>query len=96
MATKIIDRYFDREDVYEVVNEWPRGGYFVWNIGRSNFPHPGYIPLCREGSLPYHVDMKNLKALYVGDEALCLEVLKEAGYHGCDEDKFYEIKSRFA
>lgn len=95
MATKIINRHFDREDVFEVVNEWPAGGYSVWNIGRSNFPHPGYIPLCQKGDYPY-VNLVTLKALHVGNEALCLEILKEAGYHGCDEARFNEIKSRFA
>lgn len=95
MATKIIDVHFNREDVFEVVNEWPRGGYIVWNIGRSNFPHPGYIPLCQTREYPF-VNLETMKALYVGDEALCLKVLKEASRHGCDEARFNEIKSALA
>ena len=77
--------------VFEIVNKWPWGGYTVWNIGRENFQHPGYIPLAQEGSLPYHINQKTLKALYVGDEDLCLRVLRYASQHGCDEKKFAEL-----
>lgn len=29
---------------FEIVSEFPHG-YIIWNIGRRNFPHEGYIPL---------------------------------------------------
>lgn len=87
---KLIDKNATHE--FEVVNEWPFGGYEVWNIGRNNFPHPGYIPLCQEGPVKYHINPYTLKALFVGDEELCLKVLKYASQHGCDEDTFNKIK----
>ena len=93
-CTKIIDAKFGRTDEFEVVNEWPFG-YVVWNIGRSNFPHPGYLPLAKVKADYYvdlKVDLKKLKALYVGDETLCLKVLNRAGYHTVTQKTFNEIK----
>lgn len=81
----------DKDRVFEVVNKWPRGGYKVWNIGRHNFEHEGYIPLAQVDGR-YYVNQKTLKALYVGDEALCLAVLREAGYHSVDEAKFNKMR----
>lgn len=89
-CTKIIDVKRYRTDEFDVVDEFPNG-YVVWNIGRSNFQHPGYIPLARADA-NYHVDLGSLKALYVGDENLCLSILREAGLHGVDKDKFLKIK----
>lgn len=84
-------KIIDGDDVFEVVNEWPFGGYVVWNIGRHNFKHEGYLPLAQVDG--YHVRPRTLKALYVGDEALCLAVLHEAGLHGVDEAKFRKMKN---
>lgn len=91
----IIDINHGREDVFVVVNEWPIGGYTVWNIGRANFPHKGYIPLVQEGSQRYHVNLNTMRALYVGDERLCLKVLRYAGHYECDENKFNELKQEY-
>jgi|LSQX01.1.fsa_nt_gb hypothetical protein len=88
-----VDEKYGRKDKFEVVDEWPSGGYKVWNIGRSNFPHEGYIPLAQ--STPenkYVVKLDTLKALKVGDEDLCLKVLKAAGQKGVDEEKFNKLK----
>lgn len=78
---------------FEVVDRWPMG-YFIWNIGRQNFPHEGYLPLAQEASQKYHVRTNTLKALYVGDEDLCLAAMNAAqhvrGYF--DEDRFIELK----
>lgn len=93
-APKIIDVNRWNTQEYEIVAEWPWGGYVVWAIGRENFPHLGYLPLAQEAQEKYHVRLDTLKALYVGDEALCLAALKEAVEHGCDESKFKELKSR--
>ncbi len=82
----------DNKYVFEVVTEWPRGGYVVWNIGRHNFEHEGYIPLAQVDGRCY-INPQTLKALYVGDEALCLAVLHEAGLHGVDEAKFNKMKN---
>ena len=76
---------------FEIVKGWPWGGYTVWNIGRANFQYPGYIPLAQEGDLPYHINPDTLKALYVGDEALCLSILRYASKHGVSEKKYAEL-----
>lgn len=92
-CTKIIDvgLYGRPTHEFDVVDEWPVGGYVVWNIGRRNFPHPGYLPLAQVKA-DYHIVPETLKALYVGDESLCLEVLHYAGYHTVSREKFNEIK----
>lgn len=83
----------DKDRVFEVVTRWPSSSrYKVWNIGRHNFEHEGYIPLA-EVYPDYTINPRTLKALYVGDEALCLAVLHEAGLHGVDEDKFIKMKN---
>ena len=90
-CTKIIDVKFGRTDEFEVVNEWPVGGYVVWNIGRHNFPHPGYLPLTQVKA-DHHIVPETLKAFYVGDEPLCREVLRYAGYFTVSKDVFNVIK----
>lgn len=87
-----IDRIKDGGREFEIVNEWPRGGYVVWNIGRHNFEHEGYIPLAQVNA-DYTINPVTLKALYVGNEDLCLAVLREAGHHGVDEAKFNKMKA---
>lgn len=92
---KIVDKtFFGRVDIYEVVDRWPTG-YVVWNIGRSNFQYPGFIPLAKEGPEKYHVRLDSLKALRVNDEHLCLLVLREASLHGVNEKRFNEIKRKY-
>ena len=91
---QIIDKHSYRTDVYEVAENWPIG-YVVWNIGRSNFNYPGYIPLCKNGD-PAQVDLRNLVALKIDDEQLCLAILKEAGLHRVDEERFNEIRKTFS
>ena len=86
---KIIDVKYNRTDEFDVVDEWPEGGYVVWNIGRHNFLHPGYIPLAQV-TADYHIVPETLKALYVGDESLCLRVLRAAGIGPREEKKRYE------
>ena len=90
----LINKSPNRTDKFEVVTEWP-WGYRIWNIGRSNFPFPNYLPLAQESSVPYHVNLNTLKALYVDDEGLCKKVLKYAGFHGCNEEKFKELKKEY-
>lgn len=90
---RIIDKHWFRTDEFEIVTEWPLG-YVVWAIGRKNFPHSGYLPLANEAQDKYHIRLDTLKALYVGDESLCLAALNEAIEHGCDEYKFNALKTR--
>lgn len=77
-----------RVDRFAVVDEWPQG-YVVWHIGRANFRHEGYLPLCTE-LFGHRVDLSSLKALYVGDEDLCMKVLKD--YGTVDYERFKQIR----
>lgn len=90
MMTIIDETYWGRIDRYEVVDRWP-AGCVVWNIGRQNFRHEGYLPLAYV-SADYRVDMSRLKAYHVGDEALCLKVLKAAGCGTVDYERFKTIR----
>lgn len=73
----IIDKTpFGRTDVFEVVDDFTKG-YQVWNIGRQNFNHDCFIPLCIADS-ECRVDMHSLKALRVESEELALHILKQA------------------
>jgi hypothetical protein len=80
MAKQIIDKRIVRGhvsvDVYDVVDEFPKG-YYVWNTGRCNFPYEGYVPLvCFIRK--YQIDFKNLKALKVENEDIALAILEAA------------------
>lgn len=89
MKTIIDETHWGRIDRYEVVDEWP-AGCVVWNIGRQNFRHEGYLPLAYVTG--YQVDMSRLKAYHVGDEALCLKVLAAAGRGTVDYERFKTIR----
>lgn len=88
--TIINENYWGRTDRYEVVDVWP-AGCVVWNIGRANFRHEGYLPLVYV-SADYRVDMSSLKAYHVGDEELCLKVLAAAGRVNVDYERFKQIR----
>lgn len=89
MKTIIDKTNLGRIDRYEVVDEWP-AGCVVWNIGRQNFRHEGYLPLAYVTG--NQVDMSRLKAYHVGDEALCLKVLEAAGCGNVDYERFKQIR----
>jgi hypothetical protein len=76
-AQKFVDHGPWNTHEFEIVDNFP-ADYQVWNIGRQNFPHPGYIPLCKADS-HYNVDLDSLKALKVKDEKTALDILKRAG-----------------
>jgi hypothetical protein len=90
MKTIKNENRWGRIDRYEVVDTWP-AGCVVWNIGRENFRHEGYLPLAYV-SADYQVDMSMLKAYHVGDEALCLKVLAAAGRGTVDYERFKTIR----
>lgn len=95
METKIVDINYGRTDEFEVVTEWP-WGYVLWNIGRENFQHPGYIPLAKPTTeSQYYIRLDRLKALYLGDEELCLRIIKEGHKHWVDKDRFNEIMKEY-
>lgn len=76
---------------FAVITDFPNG-YEVWNIGRANFPHEGYLPLCQtDGN--YHIIPSTLKSLYVGDEDFCLRVMTEASRRGCNKTKYDRLKT---
>lgn len=89
---KIINTsWFGRVDVFQIVDEFPCG-YSVWNIGRQNFPFPGYLPLARFDSEYRMIDGCVLKAVKT-DEALADEILKHR--HGdVDYWKFKELERK--
>ena len=90
-GNKIVNTtYFGRVDVFEIVEEFPCG-YAVWNIGRENFPFPGYLPLGRFEDYRM-VEGCVLKAIKT-DEALADEILKHK--HGSvDYWKFKELTNK--
>jgi len=90
----IINKKWNRTDVFEPVTEVPFG-YFVWNIGRKNFPYERCIPLAKDGHNEYewqrNIDPTSLKYIEVATEELALRILKEASMRGCDREKFYRM-----
>ena len=90
----IIDKKWYRTDRFEPVTEIPYG-YFVWNIGRRNFPHERCIPLAKDGinQEPWqmNVDTKTLKYIVIPTEELALQILNEASRKGVSRERFYEI-----
>ena len=76
---------------FNQVEEIPMG-YFVWAIGRHNFPFEKCVPLAKHGDLgKYSVDVNSLKYIEVESEELALRLLKEAVMHGCDRNKFIQL-----
>lgn len=77
---------------FEIVTEFPHG-YIIWNIGRRNFPHEGYIPLCVADENCY-VDLDTLKALKVANEDFALVLLKEAGRHSITRKEYFRMAAK--
>lgn len=89
----IEDIKYGRTDRFEERTEWPEG-MIIWNIGRHNFEHEGWLPLCYTDA-DYHVDSNRLVAFYVPDEDLCLEVMRVAGMRTVNEEVFNQIKEKY-
>lgn len=79
----------DGKYTFEVVKEFPNG-YKIWPIGRENFNHECYIPLCEVDKL-HHVNVATLKALRVQDETLALTLLHEAVKRGVNKNKYNKM-----
>lgn len=77
---------------FEIVTEFPHG-HIIWNIGRRNFPHEGYIPLCVADENCY-VDLDTLKALKVANEDFALALLKEAGRHSITRKEYFRMAAK--
>lgn len=87
----IMEKFIDGSYVFEKTNEFP-DGYEIWAIGRRNFEHKGYVPLC-EVDENYNIKRDTLKALKVKDETFAQALLYEAIKRGVNKKK-YNIMSR--
>ena len=72
--------------VFETTNEF-LDGYEIWTIGRRNFKHKGYVPLC-EVDENYNIKKDTLKALKVKDETFAQALLYEAIKRGVNKKKY--------
>ena len=84
---------FDGMHYFEDVTEVP-DGYFVWNIGRHNFPYERCVPLARNGKSKYLVDTRFLKYIEVPTEEIALTIIREAKRKNVGKRRFYEILNR--
>ena len=82
----VMEKFIDGSYVFEKTNEFP-DGYEIWAIGRRNFEHKGYVPLC-EVDENYNIKRDTLKALKVKDEAFALTLLYEAVKRGVNKQKY--------
>lgn len=90
--TALIKEDYWHRDEFEIVKEFPNG-YIVWNIGRENFPFPGYLPLARPDDRPYCIKRDKLKTIKI-DERTADEILKAASrgtYGRIDKFTFEDI-----
>lgn len=77
-----MEKFNDGNYVFDITNEFS-DGYEIWAIGRRNFKHKGYVPLCEVDESRY-VKRDTLKALKVKDEALV--IIGEYGCRSCECD----------
>ena len=84
-----MEKFNDGNYEFETTKEFP-DGYEIWAIGRRNFEHKGYVPLC-EVDENCNVKRDTLKALKVKDEALALTLLYEAVKRGVDKKKYNKM-----
>ena len=87
----VMEKFIDGSYVFEKTNEFP-DGYEIWAIGRRNFEHKGYVPLC-EVDENNNVKRDTLKALKVKDEVLALSLLYEAVKRGVNKEKYNKMIS---
>lgn len=95
---RIVDTgWWGRVDEYEVVEEFPCG-YVVWNIGRHNFQHKGFVPLAKQDpNCKYRVLLDGLKALKCKDEYEALYIMSKAseGSKSIDIIEFNRIMEEY-
>lgn len=86
-----------RTGIFEIVEEWP-DGYIMWNIGRENFPHEGYIPLGKPIKDEYEfrvvLDLDSLVALKVKDEDFALRLLAIGIRKGMSKSQYVSLKNK--
>lgn len=76
-------------DQFKTVETFPNGA-IVWNIGRHNFPFPGFVPLAYPLE-DYRIDRYRLMAIKCKDEKTADRILKEAGRRTINKYSFYEL-----
>ena len=81
-----------RTDTFGIVDAFPPG-YIVWNIGRHNFPFPGYVPLAKPSDKPHYIRLDSLRAIKVRDEQTALRILKAAAEREVDMDRFTSLSA---
>lgn len=81
-----MEKFIDGSYVFEKTNEFP-DDYEIWAIGRRNFEHKGYVPLC-EVDENYNIKRDTLKALKVKDETFAQSLLYEAIKRGVNKKKY--------
>lgn len=70
-------KYYE-ERTFKKVDEFPEGAV-VWNIGRSNFPFPGFVPVAFLKT-EFYINPERLFAVRCKDEETALKVIK-LGHH---------------
>lgn len=78
---------------FKTVDEFP-DGYVVWNIGRYNFPIPGYIPICKPEKGTRNVDLNKLKAIKVGNEKKASKIMAAARFDTIGKKEFQKLISK--
>ncbi|MBO8460159.1 MAG: hypothetical protein IAA73_07505 [Bacteroidetes bacterium] len=86
------DNYGNTKTI-EIVNEFPVG-YYVWNIGRINFPFEEYIPVVRRSDVPFHIRPETLIAVKTEKE-LADFILDYAHHKKIGWAEFCDLKEQF-
>lgn len=73
-------------DYFMIVDEFPAGAV-VWNIGRHNFPFPGFIPVAWPLD-DCHIDRTRLMAVRCKDDETADAILKAAGRREVNSKRF--------
>lgn len=76
-------------DNFKLVETFPNGA-IVWNIGRHNFPFPGYIPVAYPIG-DYRINRSRLMAVKCKDEKTADIILKRAGKGTINKETFLEL-----
>lgn len=92
METILTTSDYWNTDNFAVVDEFPAGA-IVWNIGRQNFPFPGFIPVAWPLD-DCHIDRARLMAVKCKDDETADAILKEAGRRGVNAERFAELNAK--
>ncbi len=88
-----IDNYGKTRKI-RIVDEFPIG-YYVWSIGRMNFPFEGHIPVVRKADDPFHIRPETLTSVRM-DKELADFMLDYAHYKEIGYFEFLDLKKQFS